>query len=83
MKSLQEAENRFLEASQNLEFAKQQFEASKGKSEQIRNQGYSVANQLSQKLMDLVESDITRLKENSLSTMKFEEEKSIIEVVLY
>lgn len=83
LRNLQEADNKFKEASENLEFAKNQFEIAKTKAEQIRKQGFSIASQTSKKLIESVEEDIKRLKETSLSIMKIEEEKSIGEVVIY
>nr|YP_010700346.1 ATP synthase CF0 subunit I [Flexiglena variabilis]WCH63487.1 ATP synthase CF0 subunit I [Flexiglena variabilis] len=81
LRSLQEADNKFKEASDNLAFAKQQFEIAKEKSEQIRNQGFVIAGQTSKKLLDAVEEDIKRLKDSVLSAIRFEEEKSVSEVV--
>lgn len=83
LRNLQDADNRFKEASDNLTFAKEQFEVAKVKSEQIRSQGVVIANQTSKKLIEAVEEDIKRLKDSALSTIRFEEEKSIAEVVNY
>ena len=81
LRNLQEADNKFKEASDNLAFAKQQFEVAKEKSEQIRSQGLVIAGQTSKKLLDAVEEDIKRLKDSALSAIRFEEEKSVSEVV--
>lgn len=81
LRNLQEADNRFKEASDNLAFAKDQFEIAKEKAEQIRSQGFVIAGQTSKKLLEAVEDDIKRLKESTLSTIRFEEEKSVSEVV--
>nr|YP_009540975.1 ATPase subunit I [Discoplastis spathirhyncha]AYQ93490.1 ATPase subunit I [Discoplastis spathirhyncha] len=80
LRNLQEADNKFREASENLAFAKKQFESSKLKAEQIRDQGFVLANQASQKLMESLEDDIKRMKDSTLATIRFEEEKSITEV---
>lgn len=81
LRNLQDADNRFKEASDNLSFAKEQFEVAKVKSEQIRSQGIVIANQTSKKLIETVDDDIKRLRDSALSTIRFEEEKSIAEVV--
>lgn len=80
MKNLQETENKLKEASENLKFAKDQFELAKQKSEEIKLQGLSLASQTTKKIMEVLEEDIKRLKESTLSTLKFEEEKLISEV---
>jgi F-type H+-transporting ATPase subunit b len=80
LRSLQEADNKFREASENLEFAKKNFEEAKLKSEQIKTNGLSISSQTSKKLIESIENDIKRIKENTLSTVKFEEEKSINEI---
>lgn len=64
-----------------MAFAKKNFESAKSKAEQIRNQGITLSNQTSKTLLDAVEEDIKRLKASNLSTIRFEEEKSINEVV--
>nr|ALP86080.1 ATPase subunit I [Phacus orbicularis] len=80
VKNLQETEKNLKEASENLKFAKDQFELAKQKAEEIKLQGFSLANQTTKKIMELLEEDIKRLKESTLSTLKFEEEKLITEV---
>lgn len=80
LRNLQDADSKFKEASENLESAKTQFQEANLKSEQIRNQGFSIASQSSKKLIESVEDDIKRLKETTLSTVQFEEENSIKEV---
>lgn len=77
---MQEADNKFREASDNLAFAKKQFESSKSKAEQIRSQGFVLASQASKKLLEAIEDDINRMKDSTLATIRFEEEKSIAEV---
>lgn len=81
LRNLQDADNKLKEAEESLAFAKKNFEAAKSKAEQIRNQGIILSNQTSKSLLDAVEEDIKRLKALNLSTIRFEEEKSINEVV--
>ena len=81
LKNLQDADNKLKEAEESLAFAKKNFELAKSKAEQIRNQGVILSNQTSKSLLDAVEEDIKRLKASNLSTIRFEEEKSINEVV--
>nr|YP_010700420.1 ATP synthase CF0 subunit I [Phacus arnoldii]WCH63580.1 ATP synthase CF0 subunit I [Phacus arnoldii] len=81
LKVLQDADNKFVEASKNLSSAKEQFAIANNKAQQIREQGFTIANQTSKKLIESIEEDIRRLKETTLSTIRYEEEKSIIEVV--
>lgn len=64
-----------------MSFAKENFELAKSRSEQIRNQGLVVAAQTAKTLLDTVEEDIKRLRASNLSAIRFEEEKSINEVV--
>jgi F-type H+-transporting ATPase subunit b len=80
LKNLQDADNKLREAEENLAFARKNLELAKSKSEQIRNQGLILSGQTSKVLLDSVEEDIKRLKSSSLSSIKFEEEKSINEV---
>nr|YP_009540924.1 ATPase subunit I [Lepocinclis tripteris]AYQ93364.1 ATPase subunit I [Lepocinclis tripteris] len=79
-KSLEEAENKFRQAAENLSFAKEQLQKAKVKAEQIRSQGSSIAKQTSKKILTSAENDIKRLKETTLYAIQFEEEKSIVEV---
>ena len=81
LKNLQDADNKFREAEENLAFAKENFELAKSRSEQIRSQGLVVAAQTARTLLDTVEEDIKRLRASNLSAIRFEEEKSINEVV--
>jgi F0F1-type ATP synthase membrane subunit b/b' len=81
LKNLQEADNKFREAEENLSFTKKNFELAEAKSEQIRKQGSVLSSQTSKALLDGVEEDIKRLKATNLSSIRFEEEKSINEVV--
>ena len=81
LRSLQEADNKFREAEESLAFAKKNFELAKAKSEEIRSQGVVLSSQTSKALLNNVEADIKRLKATNLSSIRFEEEKSINEVV--
>lgn len=81
LKTLEDAEARFQQASENLSFAKEQLQKAKIKAEQIRNQGTSIAKQAANKIINLAENDIKRLKETTLYTIKLEEEKCLTEVV--
>lgn len=81
LKSLQDADNRLREAEENLAFAKKNFDLAKVKAEQIKAQGVALSLQTSKTLLEVVDEDIKRLKAANLSTIKFEEEKSINEVV--
>lgn len=77
LKSLQEAENKFKEAEENLLVAKKNFESSRIKAEQIRQQGSLLSSQTVIALLAAVEDDIKRLKLSNLSIIKLEEEKSV------
>lgn len=81
LKNLEDAENRFQQAAENLAFAKEQLQKARLKSEQIRNQGITIAKQTANKIITSVENDIKRLKETTLYTIKLEEEKCLTEVV--
>ena len=78
---MQDADNKLREAEENLAFAKKNFELAKVKAEQIKAQGVTLSLQTSKTLLEVVDEDIKRLKAANLSTIKFEEEKSISEVV--
>lgn len=80
-KSLQEAESRFNEAEKNLLLSKENLLAAESRAEEIRKQALALSVQTSKQLLDSVEEDIKRLKLMNLSFVRFEEEKSIVEVV--
>jgi len=80
LRSLQDAENKFKEAEENLSFSKKNFESAKLKAEQIRSQGVILSSQAAKALIEKVEEDITRLKASNLSLIKLEEEKSINDI---
>lgn len=79
-KNLQEADSKFLEAEENLSFAKKNLEIAKTKADQIRQQGTMLSAQTSKSILDSIEDDIRRLKTVNLSSIKMEENKSISEV---
>lgn len=81
LKNLQDADNKLREAEENFSFAKKAYEMAKIKAEQIREQGMILANQTSKILFEAAEEDIKRLKSSNLSAIRFEEEKSVGEVV--
>jgi F0F1-type ATP synthase membrane subunit b/b' len=83
LRNLQEADNKLREAEENLSFAKKNFEVAKSKAEQIRSQGIALSVQTTTNLLSAVEEDIKRLKAANLSAVRFEEEKSINEVVFH
>lgn len=51
------------------------------RAEEIRSQAILLSKQTSKQLLDSVEEDVKRLKMMNLSFIRFEEEKSIVEVV--
>lgn len=77
---MQEADNKFLEAEENLSFAKKNLDIAKSKADQIRQQGTLISAQTSKSILDSIEDDIRRLKSVNLSSIKMEENKSISEV---
>jgi F0F1-type ATP synthase membrane subunit b/b' len=81
LKSLQDADNKFREAEENLAFSKKNFELAKSKAEQIRSQGLIVSAQTVKTLLDSIDDDIKRLKASNIAMIHFEEEKSVNEVV--
>lgn len=62
-------------------FAQKNFEIAQLKAKEIRDQSSVVSMQTSKNLLNIVDEDIKRLKISNLSFIKFEEEKSISEVV--
>lgn len=62
-------------------FAQKNFEIAQLKAKEIRDQSIVVSMQTSNNLLNVVDEDIKRLKISNLSFIKFEEEKSINEVV--
>jgi len=63
VKSLNDAEERFQEATAKLEAAKAQLEVAKTKAEEIRAQGLVTAKQGSENLLARAEEDIKRLED--------------------
>jgi F-type H+-transporting ATPase subunit b len=80
VKSLNDAEERFQEATAKLESAKAQLEVAKTKAEAIRAQGLVTAKQGSENLLARAEEDIKRLEDTKKTSLRFEEEKAIEEV---
>jgi F-type H+-transporting ATPase subunit b len=80
LKSLQDADNKLREAEEILLIAKNNFETSKLKADQIRIQGNFLSKQTSESLLNGIGEDIKRLKSSNVSTILFEEEKSISEI---
>ena len=80
---MQEAEDKFKEATSNLQYAKENLRNAKLQSEEIKRQGIVLANDVSQKLLSSIENDIQRLKNTNISILKYEEEKLVSEVVIY
>lgn len=79
-KSLQEADNKLREAEEILLVAKKNLEMAKSKSDEIRTQGNIISDQTSTSLLKNIEEDIKRLNLANVSSIKFEEEKSISEI---
>ena len=80
VKSLNDAEERFQEATAKLETAKAQLEVAKAKAEEIRAQGLVTAKQGSENLLARAEEDIKRLEETKQTSLRCEEEKAVEEV---
>jgi len=81
LKTLQEADDKFQVAKDNLNSAKLSFETSASKAEEIRSQSLVNANQTSKTYLEQIEEEIQRLNESKFVTIKLEEEKIITEVV--
>nr|AST09057.1 ATPase subunit I [Eutreptiella pomquetensis] len=80
LKSLQDADNKFQEATDKLNDAKKQFDFAKIRAEEITAQGLVTAEKSSNKLLARVEDDIKRLEDGKVATLRFEEEKAVTEV---
>lgn len=83
LRVLQEAENKFNEAEKVLLSSKENLLVAQSRSEEIRSQAILLSKQTSKQLLDSIEEDIKRLKLMNLSFIRFEEEKSIVEVVFH
>lgn len=81
LKSLQDSVEKKMEAVDNLNAAKIQFQKAQEKSEEIRSQGLVLARQNSEKFLDSMEGNVKRIEEAKIFTIRFEEEKAITEVV--
>lgn len=64
-----------------MAYAKSNFETSKVKATEIRNQAVLLSSQAKSNLLLDVENDIKRLKSVSLSIIRIEEDKSVNEMV--
>lgn len=80
LKSLNDAEERYKEATEKLAKAKEQLETAKVKAEEIRAQGLVTANQGTANLLERADEDIKRLEEAKQVSLRFEEEKAVQEV---
>lgn len=81
MKNLEEAENKFKEAENNLLFAKKNLSNSQLKAEEIRNQSLALSNQTFDLIINNSENEIKRLKSLNLAYILFEQGKSVSEVI--
>lgn len=81
VRSLQEVENKLIQAEENLALARSNFDTSKLKAEEIRNQTIFLSSQMKSNLLLEVENDIKRLKSLSLTIIHIEEDKSVSEMV--
>lgn len=81
VKTLQDLEDRVNQAVLNLSVAQNNFEASKLKAQDIRNQVILVSSQTKSALLSDIEVDIKRLKSLSLSIIRIEEDRSLSEMV--
>lgn len=80
LKSINDAEVRFQEATQKLASAKEQLEIAKTKAAEIRAQGKVSAEQGAKTLLERAEEDIKRLEETKQATIRVEEEKAVYAV---
>jgi len=80
LKSLNDAEVRFQEATEKLAAAKKQLAEATGKAEEIRAQGLVTAEQGTTNLLERAKEDIKRLEEAKQATIRFEEEKAVSQV---
>ena len=80
LKSLNDAEERYQEATAKLAKAKEQLETAKTKAEEIRVQGLLTAEQGKANLLERAKEDINRLEEAGQVSLRFEEEKAMQEV---
>ena len=80
-KNLQEADNKFSEAENSLTTARKNLEVAKDKADQISTQSLVLSQQMTKNFFISIDEDIKRLKNSNISIIRFEEEKSINEVV--
>jgi len=81
VKTLQDVENRLNQADLNLAAAQNNFEISKLKAEEIRNQVILLSSQTKNSLLSEIDADINRLKSLSLTIIRIEEDRSLSEMV--
>ena len=81
MKNLEEAENKFKEAENNLLFAKKNLSNSQSKAEEIRSQALVLSNKTFDLIINNSENEIKRLKSLNLAYVLFEQGKSVSEVI--
>nr|AEW12933.2 ATPase subunit I [Colacium vesiculosum] len=80
IKNLEEADNKFCEAQDNLELALKNLKNAELKASQIKDQSNNLAAQTSKSLLNAVEDDIKRLEKINISTIHIKEQKSLNEV---
>jgi F-type H+-transporting ATPase subunit b len=80
LKSLQDAEQRYQEALEQLAAAKAQLEGAQAKAEDIRLQGQKAAQDLANQLREAAAKDSARLDENKQMMLQLEEEKAFSQV---
>lgn len=83
LKNMQDSLEKKQQAFDNLNNAVAQFESSKIKANEIRSQGIILAKQNSEKIVQNMQERLKRLEETKNFTIRFEEEKAIVEVVRY
>ena len=83
LKNMQDSVEKKTQAMNNLTSAELKFDNAKLKSNEIRSQGIILAKQNSEKILQNMQENIKRLEDTKNFTIRFEEEKAIIEVVRY
>jgi len=80
LKSLNDAEERFKEATEKVAAAKKQLDQASTKALGIRAQGAILAEKNTTKFLERAKEDIKRLEEGKQSTIFFEEKKAVSEI---
>lgn len=83
LKNVEDSVEKKKQALDNLNSAELQLANAKLQANDIRSQGIILAKQNSEKLLQNMEENIKRLDDTKNFTIRFEEEKAIIEVVRY